>query len=129
MATKVKSLKLIYKIFIVCGIILFVGLYFVLFSPFPIPPKLCRDLPSSFVEADKVFQERIQKEFPEPVQEERFVDELQKQGFILFNDPTLSGVYFRKQSFPCSQKWSITWDKDANGSAINIQGSYQVVCL
>jgi hypothetical protein len=122
MARKKKWLILI----ILFGIfpILIIALYVSLYPPLPLAPKIGRNLPSSFADADKEFSARIKNAFPSDITEARIREDLQQQGFII----TTNEAVFSKSQFPCLLTWRVTWQAN-EGIVKSINASYGGSCL
>jgi len=99
-------------------------------------PALARDLPGpSLEDAQKEFRERVRKKFPDGTSAQSLAAELQRQGFKLskianaFMTESVFNASIEQQGFPCARDWTISWHKNQDGQAENINGSYVVTCL
>jgi hypothetical protein len=128
------------------AVIAFVAcLYVVLYSPFVTPPSIGQNLPSNFEEADKVFQDRVRKEFPGSINEAELVNKLREQGFkikyVIEKGVNTGFAKFSKSFFPCTLEWRISWNISGDGdpanikaknpaiNATNVKGLYGGTCL
>jgi hypothetical protein len=86
----------------------FVGGYFLLFPPLPIPPEIARGLPSNFVEADREFSRRVSTTFRLPLRVNELTARLGEQGFVV--NVETGNALFEKSKFPCTLVWMIHWE-------------------
>jgi hypothetical protein len=90
-------------------------------------PEIGRDLPSNFREGSKVFSARVQATYPKGTSEERLVDDLRKQGFVLLpkHEDWKCAVFTRK-SMVLHIKWSVCWRAEGS-KVVSIGGTYSGV--
>jgi len=115
-----------WKIILSATSLLFLLLYLMLFSPFPLVPEIGRDLPPKYSEGRSVFLERVKNHFPVQSNEADMIHKLEDQGFTV-NSKTKE-AYFSKSRFPCQLNWRISWLSEG-GLITSVDASYGSACL
>ncbi len=104
----------------------FIGSYFLLFPPLPIPPEIARQLPGNFAEADEEFARRVSATFPLPITVSALTTRLSAQGFSVKVEAKVAT--FSKSKFPCTLNWRIHWEA-IDGTVSGLTSKYGAVCL
>jgi hypothetical protein len=98
-------------------------------------PRLGRDLPANFADANRAFDERIRARFPVGSSEGPLRDELRVEHFKIsaLTPAAGQGFGFSAQRggeiFPaCDLTWTVLWSADA-GRITRIGASYYATCL
>ena len=96
--------------------------------PYRRTPALGRNLPSSYEEGNRLFDERVRKAFPIGMDEADLIRKLRKQGFPKPKDPSIDGCKIStvRSGLICIHLWSVRWRADA-GRIEDIWGVYGVV--
>ncbi len=113
-------------VFCASALIVVIGIHLLLSPSFPLPPKIRRNLPDSFAEADKEFARRIIAEYPLPLKEQELVRFLEQDGFSISKGK--SYAYFEKQSFPCMLRWLVFWEAQ-NDTIVELKPNFGGSCL
>jgi len=96
------------------------------------PPSIGADLPDTFVDANRVFAERVRAAFPLGSSVAAMRSELERQGFAL--DETLGSGWDGSaqvvhENLLCSEVWYIQWQVKNGGRLRGIDGSYGGQCI
>lgn len=98
------------------------------------PPPIGRDLPSNFVDAQPVFNQRVKDRFPVGSDEQALIGELRREGFALNAEsiappsPFKSVAEYTAHQIGCRLDWTILWSAK-NGNITSITGRYGAACL
>jgi hypothetical protein len=93
-------------------------------------PALASDLPATYKEGDRVFNERVQQRFPTGSSVMAMVDALQSQGFEVHSD-TPNGkdwAQYEAHDWICVTRWYISW-LGANDNLAGVEAHYGASCL
>ena len=84
--------------------------------PYPRRPLLGRDLPRTFSEGEKVFDQRVKAQFPVGSSERTMVDQLRSQGFSVEAAPFYDGWRAAnvRRGIVIQTLWSVRWRATAN---------------
>ncbi len=93
----------------------------------PRAPEIGRDLPSNIQEASRIFDARVKATYPEGSSEERLVDELLRQGFVLKRQHAdWKCAVFTRRSLLINTNWSVCWRAE-NDKIVSIGGTYHLL--
>lgn len=101
---------------------------FLLIGCKPQAPTIGRELPSNYAEGQKIFDARLKSRFPVGTPEERLVEELGEQGFVIPRIQAPDGVryaQFTSTHLVFRTIWSVRWRAD-DGRVAEIWGVYGV---
>jgi len=95
-------------------------------------PPLASNLPSDNIQADVVFDHRIQTRFPVGSSAAGIARELRNQGFSPspdHGDTAAEHVYsYEGGHFPCEFTWNVVWTASSADTVTSIRGVYYVTC-
>jgi hypothetical protein len=97
------------------------------------PPKIGRDLPSTYPGVSAAFDKRVKEEFPVGSDESLMLNKLRKGGFrIHLNYPIpsryASRASFNQRQIVCNVTWEVQWSAES-GKIAAIEGSRGQQCL
>jgi hypothetical protein len=93
----------------------------------PHTPEIGRDLPTNIEEASTIFGARVKATYSEGTSEERLVDELRRQGFVLKRQHAdWKCAVFTRRSLLINTNWSVCWRAE-NGTIASIGGTYHLL--
>jgi hypothetical protein len=89
-------------------------------------PDIGKGLPPNYIVGERLFDERVKRQFPIGTSEKSLVAELERQGFSKLQ--TYEGVHdatFKQREFPTETIWSVRW-RATDGRVVEIWGVYGV---
>jgi hypothetical protein len=73
-------------------------------------PEIGRDLPSNYLEGERVFDARLKAKFPVGTDAYALAEELKRQGFLVRNEAEGGSATFSDKRFPVSSVWNVGWE-------------------
>jgi len=101
------------------------------FRPIPLEsalPFILRDLSGDVDEARQRFRQRVRQTFPSGTDAASISIALRADGFSI-STSELEWASFEQSGFPCHRFWTISWRRNPNGKAEDIDGDYRLSCL
>lgn len=92
-------------------------------------PAIARNLPSNFEEAERVFNERVQRSFTIGMSEQELIRQLSTQGFDVIKTDKTSGAVFKESQLICTLVWDISWVAGDDGQVSSIRSGYKGMCV
>ena len=104
-------------------------------SPTETLPMLVRNLPGPLVtDVRKAFHDRVRNKFPNGMGSDALATELQREGFRFGRSPPAIDTsrpyfaYVEQHGGMCLKVWSISWHRDAQGRAQDIDERFRYDC-
>jgi hypothetical protein len=97
------------------------------------PPRIGRDLPSTYPGVSPAFDKRVKEEFPVGSDESLMLNELRKGGFRIHLEYPIPSRYafrasFNQRQIVCNVTWEIQWSAES-GKITAIEGFRGQQCL